>query len=148
MGISPRSTFGWLDSATLDGSSFYWLFNWLGSLCVDVLAWLDCINAASYLCRECRAKTYNILQVTNSLGRLILRLCMASDLGSCLRDGNTLTWTHHPGGAWRVNQRFASLSDLGPACWTQHLDSPRRLDFAGSDFICCIAIRAIMAFTR
>src|SRR6266508_4931962 len=125
MGISPRSTFSRFYCATLDSSSFHWLFNWLGTVRVDIFAWLGCINVDSCLRRECLAKTCASLQVTNSLGRLVLCVCMASDLGCCLGDGNTFTRIHYPCSIWRVNQRFASLSDIGFACRTKYLGSPR-----------------------
>src|SRR6266498_4295397 len=140
MGISTRGTLGWVYCAALDRSSFDWIFNWACSLCLDTFAWLGCLNAVGCLCRESRAKTCIILYSTHSVGRIILRLCVASDLVCCLRDGNAFAWTHHPCCAGHFDWWFASLPDLGSAGRIKHLGSPRWFDTLGPDPVCGLVV--------
>src|SRR5215212_1845980 len=97
MGISTWRTLGWLYCTALDRSSFDWIFHWPCSVRLDIFAWLGCLNFIGCLCRESCQKTRAILYIARSLGRLILRLCVAFDLVCCFRDGNAFAWTHHPG---------------------------------------------------
>src|SRR6266508_5620380 len=96
MGVSTWGTLGWVHCAALDRSAFHWIFNWACSLCLDVPTWLGRFNSVGCLCGESRAKTCALLYIPRSMGRLILRLCLAPDLVGCLRDGNTPAWTDYP----------------------------------------------------
>src|SRR5689334_6605106 len=94
MGISTWRTLSRFHRATLDRSTLDWIFDWTGSLRLDISAWLGCFSFTGCLCREFSAKACAFVYITNTLGGIILRLCMASHLVRCLRDGNTLAWTH------------------------------------------------------
>src|SRR5678815_2189469 len=121
MGISTWGTLGRLHGAALDRSSFDRIFNWACSLHLDIPAWLGCLNALGCLCRKSCPKTCIILYSAYAMGRFILRLCVASDLVCCLRDGNAFAWTHHPRCAGQFDWGLAALSDPGSASRIKHL---------------------------
>src|SRR5688572_21676844 len=100
---------------------------------MDVFSGLGCIDFDGHPCRKCGAETHRILQAALALGWAFVCLCMASDVVSRLRDGNSFACLHCIHCALCVDEWLASVFDLGLSCGSKYLGPSRRFELAWSN---------------
>src|SRR6266498_1691103 len=94
------------------------------TLYLDLFSWLDLIDVVRNLCGEYCAQPTCLIQAARSVGRIILRLCLALDLVRRLGDGNAFTWIYHLCSFIDASKWIASLFSLGFSRSPKYLDSP------------------------
>src|SRR5919198_86376 len=145
MGISSRRALGWLYRAAMDSSPLRWVFSWACSLRLDIPSRLGNSDDAGCLCRKSGPSARAGLYIASSLGRSVLRLCLASDLVCCLRYGNPPAWPHYPFCTWQPHWWLASLLDAGISRGPKYLGPPGWFNSARPHPIRCPVIGADLA---